>query len=101
MAYLLLFGELPDAAKLGAFKSMLEECRQLPTNFTRDVIMKAPSKDIMNSLTKMCIRDRSEQVHLSARSSVMRQMNSEDAVVTAVSSVQPQDARDVWDGSTV
>ena len=34
-------------------------------------------------------------------SSVMRQMNSEDAVVTAVSSVQPQDARDVWDGSTV
>ena len=52
MAYLLLFGELPDAAKLGAFKSMLEECRQLPTNFTRDVIMKAPSKDIMNSLTR-------------------------------------------------
>ena len=31
VAYLLLFGELPDAAKLGAFKSMLEECRQLPT----------------------------------------------------------------------
>mgnify|MGYP002601630994 CR=1 FL=1 len=52
VAYLLLFGELPDAAKLGAFKSMLEECRQLPTNFTRDVIMKAPSKDIMNSLTR-------------------------------------------------
>ena len=52
VAYLLLFGELPDTAKLGAFKSMLEECRQLPTNFTRDVIMKAPSKDIMNSLTR-------------------------------------------------
>ena len=52
VAYLLLFGELPDVAKLGAFKSMLEECRQLPTNFTRDVIMKAPSKDIMNSLTR-------------------------------------------------
>ena len=34
VAYLLLFGELPDVAKLGAFKSMLEECRQLPTNFT-------------------------------------------------------------------
>ena len=42
----------------------------------------------------------SAQVHLSARSSVMRQMSSEDAVVTAVSSVQPQDVRDVWDGST-
>ena len=38
---------------------------------------------------------------IGARSSVMRQMNSEDAVVTAVSSVQPQDVRDVWDGSTV
>lgn len=52
VAYLLLFGELPDAAKLGAFKSMLEECRQLPTNFTRDVIMKAPTSDIMGSMTR-------------------------------------------------
>ena len=52
IAYLLLFGELPDEAKLSKFCNILEECRQLPTNFTRDVIMKAPSRDLMNSLTR-------------------------------------------------
>lgn len=52
IAYLLLFGELPDLEKLSQFRNMLEECRQLPTNFTRDVIMKAPSRDLMNSLTR-------------------------------------------------
>jgi citrate synthase len=52
IAYLLLFGELPDAKGLASFTRILEECRQLPTNFTRDVIMKAPSKDLMNSLTR-------------------------------------------------
>lgn len=52
IAYLLLFGELPNMEQLQSFQSMLEECRQLPTNFTRDVIMKAPSKDLMNSLTR-------------------------------------------------
>ncbi len=52
VAYLLLMGELPDMEQLKAFSGMLEECRQLPTNFTRDVIMKAPSKDLMNSLTR-------------------------------------------------
>lgn len=52
IAYLLLFGELPDIKQLQSFKGMLAECRQLPTNFARDVIMKAPSKDLMNSLTR-------------------------------------------------
>lgn len=52
VAYLLLFGELPNEEKLKSFSRMLEECRQLPTNFTRDVIMKAPSKDLMNTLTR-------------------------------------------------
>lgn len=52
VAYLLLFGELPTLEQLSAFQRMLEECRQLPTNFARDVIMKAPSKDLMNSLTR-------------------------------------------------
>ncbi|MBQ8262264.1 MAG: citrate/2-methylcitrate synthase [Lachnospiraceae bacterium] len=52
IAYLLLLGQLPDAAQLKEFKAMLAACRQLPTNFNRDVIMKAPSKDLMNSLTK-------------------------------------------------
>lgn len=50
--YLLLFGKLPDKEQLDEFIAVLSDLRTLPTNFTRDVIMKAPSKDIMNSLTK-------------------------------------------------
>ena len=50
--YLLLFGELPTREQLMEFKTMLAEMRKLPTNFVRDVIMKAPSKDMMNSLSK-------------------------------------------------
>lgn len=50
--YLLLFGELPDKQELKKFCQVLGESRTLPTNFTRDVIMKAPSKDIMNSMTR-------------------------------------------------
>ena len=50
VAYLLLLGELPDAAELSEFARMIGDCRTLPTNFTRDVIMKAPSADIMNSM---------------------------------------------------
>lgn len=52
VAYLLLFGNLPDAAQLKEFEELLAAKRTLPTNFTRDVIMKAPSSDIMNSLIR-------------------------------------------------
>lgn len=52
VAYLLLLGELPDAAELSEFARMIGDCRTLPTNFTRDVIMKAPTADIMNSMTR-------------------------------------------------
>ena len=52
VAYLLIFGELPTKEQLQDFKGMIVKCRQLPTNFTRDLIMKAPSKDLMNSLTR-------------------------------------------------
>ncbi len=51
-AYLLLFGNLPTANELMEFKKTLGYSMTLPTNFVRDVIMKAPSHDIMNSLTK-------------------------------------------------
>ena len=50
--YLLLFGELPTPEKLEEFCRVLGECRTMPTNFTRDVIMKAPSHDIMNSMAR-------------------------------------------------
>ena len=52
ITYLLLFGKLPNVEELQTFKRVLNASRTLPTNFTRDVIMKAPSKDIMNSVTK-------------------------------------------------
>lgn len=51
-AYLLIFGEMPTPDEAEEFKKVLGECRCLPTNFTRDVIMKAPGKDIMNSMTR-------------------------------------------------
>ncbi len=52
IAYLLLLGELPDAEQQKSFIQLMSSCRTLPTNFTRDVIMKAPSSDIMNSMTR-------------------------------------------------
>ena len=51
-AYLLLLGDLPNAEQLKTFNETLVKCRDLPTNFIRDVIMKAPTKDLMNSLTR-------------------------------------------------
>lgn len=51
-AYLLLIGQLPDDKQLEEFSNVIGQSRTLPTNFTRDVIMKAPSSDIMNSMTK-------------------------------------------------
>ena len=52
IAYLLLFGQLPSETELKEFTDIIGKSRTLPTNFTRDVIMKAPSKDIMNSMTR-------------------------------------------------
>ena len=51
-AYLLLFGELPNEEQLKEFQRNLTGCMTLPVNFTRDVIMKAPTADIMNTMTK-------------------------------------------------
>lgn len=52
IAYLLLMGQLPDAKELQDFREVIANSRTLPTNFTRDVIMKAPSEDIMNTMTR-------------------------------------------------
>lgn len=50
--YLLLFGKLPSEEELKEFDKILKEKRTLPSNFVRDVIMKAPSKDMMNTLSR-------------------------------------------------
>ena len=52
VAYLLIFGEMPDAKQLADFNNILGSYRTLPTNFVRDVIMKAPSDDMMNTLAR-------------------------------------------------
>ena len=52
--YLLLFGSLPTKEELDEFKLHLTEERALPVTFVRDVVMKAASKDIMNSIAR-CI----------------------------------------------
>ena len=51
-AYLLLFGKLPNKEELKEFSDLLANQRSLPKNFTRDVIMEAPSSDIMNALSR-------------------------------------------------
>jgi len=50
--YLLLTGNLPSKQQLEEFTKLLEESRQLPDGFTEDMIMKAPSPDIMNKLAR-------------------------------------------------
>lgn len=52
VTYLLLFGNLPNKEKLEDFKRLLENYRELPPSFVRDIIMKAPSKDMMNTLAR-------------------------------------------------
>lgn len=65
-AYLLIFGELPTDEQLTEFNEILSECRVIPSNFTRDVIMKAPSHDIMNSMTKSILTLSSYDENLSS-----------------------------------
>ena len=50
--YLLLFDKLPTSEELESFKSLLAGYRSLPTSFVRDIIMKAPSNDMMNTLAR-------------------------------------------------
>ena len=50
--YLLLFGKLPTRDELKQFCALLADYRSLPTSFVRDIIMKAPSKDMMNTLAR-------------------------------------------------
>lgn len=52
VAYLLLFNKLPSEKELADFRTLLSNYRTLPTSFVRDIIMKAPSKDMMNTLAR-------------------------------------------------
>lgn len=74
-AYLLLFGDLPSKQQLQEFQIILSDCMVLPTNFTRDVIMKAPSPDIMNSITRsiLTLASYDENINDFSISNVLRQ----------------------------
>lgn len=50
--YLLIFGKLPNEEELLDFSKLLAECRTLPSSFARDIIMKAPNLDMMNTLAR-------------------------------------------------
>ena len=52
VTYLLIFGKLPNAQELEEFTNLLATYRTLPTNFVRDVVMKAPTSDMMNTLAR-------------------------------------------------
>ncbi|MBD5465119.1 MAG: citrate/2-methylcitrate synthase [Lachnospiraceae bacterium] len=52
VTYLLLFDKLPNKKELEAFQKLLSHYRTLPTSFVRDIIMKAPSRDMMNTLAR-------------------------------------------------
>ncbi len=50
--YLLLFGDLPDKQQLDDFIKMIGSYRRLPSSFVRDIVLKSPSEDIMNTLAR-------------------------------------------------
>lgn len=52
VVWLLLFGELPTREKLDGFREILGECRELPEYFAEDMIIKAPSPNVMNKLAR-------------------------------------------------
>lgn len=67
--YLLLFGELPDEKSLKDFEKHLGQLRKLPADFTRDMIMKAPCKDLMNILARSvlalyCFDDNADDISI-------------------------------------
>ncbi len=69
VTYLLLFNELPDRKELDDFSRLLSSYRSLPTSFVRDIIMKAPSNDMMNTLARSVLTlysydDRADDVSL-------------------------------------
>lgn len=74
-AYLLLFGKLPDKKQLAEFTELLAAYRRLPVNFVRDIVLKAPSADIMNSLARSVLNLYSYDHHIDDSSipNVLRQ----------------------------
>ena len=56
VAWLLIFGSLPTSYQINSLREVIGECRVLPSDFVEDIIMKHPSKDIMNKMAR-CVMD--------------------------------------------
>ena len=74
-AYLLVFGQKPTPQEAEEFCRILGDCKKLPVNFTRNVIMEGPSRDIMNSMTKsiLTLASYDEEVNAATLESCIRQ----------------------------
>ena len=69
ITYLLMFGELPNKAQLKVFTKTLAKLRTIPPTFVRDIIMQAPSRDMMNALSRSVLTlyaydDRADDISL-------------------------------------
>ena len=101
--YLLLFGELPTKEKLEDFCEMLADYRSLPTSFVRDVIMKAPSQDMMNTLARSVLTMYSYDVTPddTTLENVLRQCLQLIAVFPLLSVYGYQACRHYWYGKSL
>lgn len=101
--YLLVFGELPNKQQLEQLCRLLAEYRTLPTTFVRDIIMKAPSKDMMNTLARSVLTlyaydDRADDVSLP---NILRQCLQLTALVPVISVYGYQAYRHYHDGQSL
>ena len=101
--YLLLFGELPDKDELASFQKLLGEYRSLPTSFVRDIIMKAPSSDMMNTLARSVLTlysydDRADDISIP---NVLRQCLQLTALFPLLSVYGYQTYRHYHDGQSL
>lgn len=75
IAFLLLTGELPTEGELKSFRELLSDRRPLPEGFTEDMILKAPSPDVMNKLARsvLALYSYDDDPENRAKSNVVRQ----------------------------
>ena len=101
--YLLLFGELPTQDDLDTFKDYLGQLRSLPDNFTEDMIMKAPSSDIMNKLARGVLASYSYDPNPEDRalSNVLRQCIELISRLSTLASYAYQAKRRYYDGKSM
>ncbi len=103
VVYLLLFGELPSQEQLLEFHNFLASIRNLPPNFTEDMIMKAPSSDIMNKMARGVLASYSYDKNPEDRSvlNVLRQCCELIARFSSLAAYAYQAKRRYYDGKSM